>query len=159
MGVQEGLKIRRMKVGDYEVVSKIEKEIFSCPWSERDIKRILTSDRFAFPLVAEVSGEIVGYIFAWVIYDEVHIGNFAVREDFRRKKVGTKLLDYLICEASRRGGKFFYLEVRKSNEPAINLYKKFGFTPIGVRKKYYSDNEEDAIVMGKSLDGVLHQDI
>jgi len=159
MNIPEDLKIRKMKVEDFEVVSKLEKEIFGCPWSKRQIFGILTADKFAFPLIAEIYGEIVGYAFAWIIYDEVHIGNFAVKKEYRRMRIGTKLINYLISEASKKGGKFFYLEVRRSNEPAINLYEKFGFIPLSIRKKYYADNKEDAIVMGKSLRGVLQNNV
>jgi len=159
MSILEDLKIRKMKVEDFEIVSKLEKEIFGCPWSKRQIFRILTEDKLAFPLIAEIYNEIVGYAFAWIIYDEVHIGNLAVKEGYRRMKIGTRLINYLISESSKRGGKFFYLEVRRSNEPAINLYEKFGFIPLSIRKKYYSDNKEDAIVMGKSLNCVLQNDI
>ena len=159
MNIPEELKIRKMKIEDFEVVSKLEKEIFRCPWSKRQIFRILTEDKLAFPLIAEVYNKVVGYAFAWIIYDEVHIGNLAVKEGYRRMKIGTRLINYLISEASRKGGKFFYLEVRRSNEPAINLYEKFGFIPLSIRKKYYTDNDEDAVVMGKSLDGVLQNSI
>ena len=159
MSIPEDLKIRKMKVVDFEIVSKLEKEIFPCPWSKRQIFRILTEDKLAFPLIAEIYNEIVGYAFAWIVYDEVHIGNLAVKEGYRRMKIGTRLINYLISEASKKGGKFFYLEVRKSNEPAINLYEKFGFIPLSIRKKYYTDNEEDAVVMGKSLNGVLQNNI
>ena len=149
------LNIRRMEIKDYGEVCKLEKEIFPCPWSKSEIWKILSEDKFALSLVAEIQNEIVGYSFIWVVCDEVHIGNFAIKEEYREKKIGTRLLQYIIDEASKLGGMFFYLEVRKSNSPAINLYKKFGFVPLSIRKKYYADNDEDAIVMCKYLNGVL----
>ncbi|NVM03102.1 MAG: ribosomal protein S18-alanine N-acetyltransferase [Candidatus Helarchaeota archaeon] len=148
-----------MRIEDFEVICKLEREIFNCPWSKRQIFQILTEDKLALPLVAEILDEIVGYAFAWIIYDEVHIGNFAVKEGYRRMKIGTRLMNYLMREASEEGGKFFYLEVRRSNEAAINLYKKFGFIQLSIRKKYYTDNGEDAVVMGKCLNGVLQNNI
>ena len=144
-----------MEIRDYGEVCKLEKEIFPCPWSKSEIWKILSEDKFALPLVAEIQDEIVGYSFTWIVCEEVHIGNFAVKEGYRKRKIGTMLMQYIIEEASKQGGKFFYLEVRKSNCPAINLYKRFGFEPLSIRKKYYADNDEDAIVMCKYLDGVL----
>ena len=145
------VSIRRMVLNDLDVVSGLENSIFACPWSKNGIREILTDDKYALPYVAEIKGKIVGYAFLWVVFDEVHIGNIAVKKGYRHKKIGTLLMEYGINKSVEMGGKEFYLEVRVSNKPAIELYKKFGFVPSYVRKKYYSDNNEDALIMHKSI--------
>lgn len=140
-----------MNIDDLHEISFLEQAIFSCPWSKTGIKEILMEDEFAMPFVVELDGEIVGYAFIWVVLEEVHIGNIAVKEGYRKKKIGSLLLEHCISEAEKKGGTEFYLEVRVSNEPAINLYKKYGFDSAYIRKKYYSDNGEDAFIMHKSL--------
>ena len=143
--------IRTMETSDIDSVSGLEQAIFPCPWSEEGIRGIITEDKLVMPYVAELDEEIVGYLFLWVVLDEVHIGNIAVKEGFRHKKIGTLLMEHGINEAAKKGGREFYLEVRVSNQPAIKLYEKFGFVSSYIRKNYYSDNREDALIMHKSL--------
>ncbi|MCH7760249.1 ribosomal protein S18-alanine N-acetyltransferase [candidate division TA06 bacterium] len=90
---------------------------------------------------------VVGYAVAWLVFDELHIGNAAVEERFRRQGVGEKLLQELLERGEKRGVQLATLEVRISNDPAIRLYQKFGFKEIAIQKEYYKLESEDALVM------------
>lgn len=93
-------------------------------------------------------GQIVGYAGVWLIQEQGHITNVAVHPDFRRKHIGMAIVDVLMKESSKRAGTLtFTLEARKSNTAAIELYKKFGFLEVGIRKGYYQENNEDAVIM------------
>ncbi|PKM92771.1 MAG: ribosomal-protein-alanine N-acetyltransferase, partial [Elusimicrobia bacterium HGW-Elusimicrobia-4] len=94
--------------------------------------------------------EIAGYICLWTVSDEAQITNITVKEKFRKKSIGSKLMKYIIDISYAMKIKKMFLEVRASNYPALKLYEKFGFKKIGVRKKYYS-NSDDAVVMTKTL--------
>jgi ribosomal-protein-alanine N-acetyltransferase len=98
-------------------------------------------------MVAREFNRIVGYAGMWVILDEAHVTTIAVDPLHRRQRIGERLLAALIDESLKRGARWVTLEVRKSNLGAQTLYRKYGFKDIGVRKGYYSDNREDAIVM------------
>jgi len=102
--------------------------------------------------VASEDGCVIGYGIAWIVADEIHIGNIAVRRDHRRRNIGAMLLDSLLETGRRRGCSLATLEVRRSNLAALELYVKFGFSSIAVRKGYYSDTREDAIVMLKRFE-------
>jgi ribosomal-protein-alanine N-acetyltransferase len=97
------------------------------------------------------SGRAIGVLVAWLVADEVHVLDVAVHETRRREGIGRALLDDLASFARERGGRHVYLEVRRSNEPAINLYRHAGFTLHNVRKAYYPDGE-DALEMALSLE-------
>ena len=138
-----------MRFSDVEEVSTLEKEIFSNPWSKYSIMQNLFHSDVCFSFVAEVDKKIAGYAFTWIVRDELHIGNIAVKKEMRRKKIAESLMKKIIEKGRIYGCSYAYLEVRKSNEAAISLYKKFGFVKNGVRKRYYPDNNEDAIIMFK----------
>ena len=89
----------------------------------------------------------MGYCGFWDILEEGHITTFAVREELRRQKIADQMMLYIFEKAKKLNIKWFTLEVRASNIPAINLYKKYGFETIGEREKYYQDNNEDALIM------------
>ena len=135
---------------DAPCVAKIEKECFSTPFSEADILSYLESPIWHF-LVAKISDEIVGYISFTVIIDECQIVNVATSPDFRKMGVGSKIIGCFLDRLQNDGVKSAYLEVRESNLPAINLYKKFGFSEIGVSKNHYSKPTENAILMKLEL--------
>jgi ribosomal-protein-alanine N-acetyltransferase len=99
--------------------------------------------------VAENEGEIIGYGGMWLILDEAHITNVAVRVSSRGNGVGEKLVHFLIDEASKSGARSMTLEVREGNIAARSLYEKMGFFVEGIRPKYYQDNKEDALIMWK----------
>jgi len=144
----ENINIDKMTIYDLEEISRLEKEIFSAPWSKESLKYEIGYRTNSVAYKVEYNKRIIAYTFSWIVLDEIHIGNFAVVKEFRKRGIGKYLLRYIIDKGKELGASFFYLEVRKSNKPAINLYKKEGFKTIGVRKNYYSDNNEDALVMG-----------
>ena len=132
-----------------DIIPMAEMDIlcFSAPWSEESFRKEITENRLAFYIVAEISGRMVGYAGLWSIVDEGHITNVAVHPDFRRKGIGEALISVLLNHTLEKGILSHTLEVRASNDPAISLYLKFGFEPAGLRKNYYEDNGEDAIIM------------
>ena len=139
--------IRFMRLKDVDAVAAIEKETFARPWSRESFRQEVTRNVAARYLVAEEEGEILGYAGAWVILDESHITNIAVREDARGRGIGKLLTSRLLQVLSNLGACYATLEVRVSNERAQNLYKSLGFISVGKRKRYYEDNNEDAFLM------------
>jgi len=139
--------IRFMRLRDVDAVADIEKATFARPWSRDSFRQELTRNAVARYLVAEENGNILGYAGAWVILDESHITNIAVREDARGRGLGKKLTAELLQILSNLGASYATLEVRVSNEQAQNLYKSLGFVSVGKRKRYYEDNNEDAYLM------------
>jgi ribosomal-protein-alanine N-acetyltransferase len=150
---EEGGKInfRKMTIQDIPLVCQIELEAFTIPWTSTAFYNELTNNHFAHYLVLEVDAEVVGYAGMWMIMDEAHITNIAIKSSFRGKKLGTYLLLQLQQHAFALGAVKMTLEVRASNEIAQQLYEKFGFRFMGVRKGYYTDNGEDAIIMWADL--------
>ena len=139
--------IRFMRLKDVDAVAAIEKETFARPWSRESFRQEVTRNVAARYLVAEEDGEILGYAGAWVILEESHITNIAVREDARGRGIGKLLTSQLLQVLSNLGACYATLEVRVSNERAQNLYKSLGFISVGKRKRYYEDNNEDAFLM------------
>lgn len=145
------LVIRRMLLRDLDNVLQVEHRAFTAPWSRQAFLGELVENRLARYIVAEYDGVVVGYGGLWMIMDEGHITNIAVDPDFRGRKLGERLLQTLMSMCAATGGHKMTLEVRVSNEIAQNLYRKFGFERVGVRKGYYTDNREDAIIMWVDL--------
>lgn len=141
-------KIRPMKASDAEIVIELERKIFSDAWSSTMVYDELDGDDFRRSYVMTLDEEIVGYAFLWIIQDEVHLNNFAIHPDFRRKGLGLKLISFIFDELYNKN--FMFLEVRPSNKNAIGLYQKLGFREFRRRNKYYPDGE-DAIVMQKKI--------
>lgn len=141
------LLVRQAEVGDAEDIYEIEKLCFPDPWSMESLIYELEKNPRAFYIVAELEGKVVGYAGMWWIGDEGHITNVAVRPGFRSRKIASGILGVMLEFTCGEGIKHHTLEVRKSNEAAIGLYKKFGFAVEGVRKKYYLNNGEDAFIM------------
>jgi len=139
--------IKPMRLEDVGSVLEIEQMSFPTPWPRDAYHHELRENRLACYLVAREFHRIVGYAGMWVILDEAHVTTIAVDPLHRRRHVGERLLVALIDEAMKRGARWVTLEVRKSNLGAQALYRKYGFKDIGIRKAYYSDNREDAIVM------------
>lgn len=138
--------IRRMTLADVDGVAAVEAATFPTPWS-RDAFASEMKNVAARYLVAEQEGKIIGYAGAWIILDESHITNIAVLQAERGKGIGRALTSGLMQYLSNLGAAYATLEVRKSNEVAQNLYKTLGFIKLGVRKRYYEDNDEDALIM------------
>lgn len=139
--------IRFMRLKDVDAVADIEEATFARPWSRDSFRQEVTRNAVARYLVAEQDGQILGYAGAWIILDESHITNIAVREDVRGKGLGKKLTKQLLKILSNLGACYATLEVRVSNIRAQNLYKSLGFVSVGKRKRYYEDNNEDAYLM------------
>lgn len=141
------VSLESMRMEDIPRVLEIEQESFRSPWPRDAYTHELTENRLAAYIVARTGGEIVGYAGMWIILDEAHVTTIAVDPAYRGQHIGERLLVGLIDAALARDARWMTLEVRKSNATAQALYKKYGFREIGVRKGYYSDNREDAIVM------------
>ena len=139
--------IRFMRLKDVDQVAGIEEATFARPWSRESFRQELTRNAVARYLVADEDGQILGYAGAWVILDESHITNIAVREDARGRGLGKRLTADLLQILSNLGASYATLEVRVSNIRAQNLYKSMGFVSVEKRKRYYEDNNEDAFLM------------
>ncbi|HEY8486587.1 MAG TPA: ribosomal protein S18-alanine N-acetyltransferase, partial [Limnochordales bacterium] len=144
-----------MRVRDLNDVMAIERLSFTSPWSRTAfLSELLENDR-AHYLVARVHGRTVGYVGIWIVADEGHITNVAVHPDYRSRGVGRRLLHAITELAIRKGARRLTLEVRRSNLRAQSLYQSLGFQSVGVRRGYYRDNNEDAIIMWRDLSDML----
>ncbi|KGF12841.1 30S ribosomal protein S18 [Peptostreptococcus sp. MV1] len=141
---------RRMTAGDIDGVYEVELSAFEDPWSYNSLKGEL-KNKLSRYIVADNDGKIVGYVGAWYIIDEAHITNVAVHKDFRGQKIGNGLIEALLAMCDRDKIASITLEVRAGNFVAQGLYKKYDFLAGGVRKEYYTNNKEDAIIMWKQL--------
>ncbi len=147
----QNLVFRGMTLQDLDTIVQIERESFTAPWSEQAFRTELTHNHFARYMVMEQDGDIFGYGGMWLIVDEAHVTNIAVRAPHRGKGLGEKLLREMMRTAAWLGAVRMTLEVRVSNEVAQNLYRKLGFYGSGIRPGYYSDNREDALIMWADL--------
>ncbi|WP_409252636.1 ribosomal protein S18-alanine N-acetyltransferase [Bacillus sp. SCS-153A] len=143
--------IRLMTTEDLDQVMEVEANSFSIPWSRDAFFNEIETNHFATYIVIEDQGQIIGYCGVWIIIDEAHITNIAVLPSYRGQGLGGKLMASMIEIAKEMGARTMTLEVRVSNTPAQSLYRKFGFQQGGIRKNYYSDNQEDALVMWVKL--------
>ncbi|MDN5344785.1 MAG: [ribosomal protein S18]-alanine N-acetyltransferase [Clostridia bacterium] len=130
-------------------VLAIERVSFPTPWTRHSFLNEIYNNNFAYYYVALAGRQVVGYTGMWIILDEAHITNVAVHPDYRGRRVGEILLNVLVQEAMYLGADRMTLEVRVSNLPAQRLYERLGFYRAGVRRGYYNDNREDAIIMWK----------
>lgn len=140
-----------MVEADVDGVLAIEEQSFTTPWSREAFESEMTENDLAHYLVVSYGKRLVAYAGAWLILDEAHVTNVAVLPKYRGKGIGKLLLTALITYLKAKGADRMTLEVRKSNEVAKKLYKKFGFKAKGLRKQYYSDTHEDAIIMWVDL--------
>lgn len=138
--------IRAMTATDVDEVFDIEQESFSDPWSKEAFSKAISDQNNSY-LVTLKDGILVGYCGYWGVVGEGYIYNVAVRDKYRGQGIGLRMLEELVAEAAGRGITSLTLEVRRSNEPAIQLYKKLGFIEAGVRKNFYTMPLEDAIIM------------
>lgn len=149
MDVRAELEIHPMTESDLNEVLPIERRAFTNPWSRGDFA-LSMGTRFC-SIVARSNGNIVGYAVSLLSGEEMHIGNLAVAKKWRCRGIGESLLTYLLDQARARGLRRVTLEVRMSNEAAQRLYSKHGFTPIAIRRGYYTHPKEDALVMMHTL--------
>jgi ribosomal-protein-alanine N-acetyltransferase len=139
--------IEAMSLDDLPSVQAIEQASFTTPWPPLAYRSELESNRLATYLVARAEGAIVAYAGIWMMVDEAHITTFAVHPRWRRQRIGEQLLLALLDIARERRAREATLEVRLSNLAARRLYEKYGFRPVGIRPRYYSDDNEDALIM------------
>jgi ribosomal-protein-alanine N-acetyltransferase len=137
------LSFRKMREEDLEAVYEIETASFSDPWPREFFRMELDYDSF----VAESEDGIAGFICTMQVMDECTVTNVSVCPELRRQGVAQFIFESLICEMDSRDVFYYYLEVRASNQAAYKLYIKLGFSQIGLRKDYYNNPIEDAIVM------------
>ncbi len=143
-------EIHLMEEKDVKAIAEIEKECFSSPWSEKGIAEELNNENAVF-FTASYLGETAGYMGMHTVLDECYVANIAVREKFRRKGIGRKLLAFAESKAKERNCAFISLEVRESNKAAIGLYSCEGYENMGIRKDFYSQPKENAVIMTKNL--------
>ena len=149
----ESLQVLPMRPTDLDAVCSIAEASFPVPWTrgtflqeiERDwaVTRVIKRGRVP---------ELCGFIAYWVVSDEIHLHNIAVRTDLRRRGYASELLRDMVRDARERSAKVVWLEVRSGNLPAIALYRDLGFEQVGIRRNYYADNDEDAVIMALRLD-------
>ena len=144
------ITIREMDKNSPHEYAAIDMECFSLPWSEKSFEDEYSND-ISIYFSAFCDGKCIGYAGFWNVSGEGDITNIAVMRDYRRLGVGSMLLEAVIERAKKLGLSILTLEVRQSNIAAQGLYRKYGFEEIGVRKRYYSDNNEDAVIMTKNL--------
>ncbi|OPX42948.1 ribosomal-protein-alanine N-acetyltransferase [Ruminiclostridium hungatei] len=148
----DNIEVVRMTQEHLDGVMTIENLSFKIPWSRNAFIDEMTTNDMAVYVVAVSGKKIIGYGGLWRILDEGHITNIAVHPEFRRCGAGCRIMDELLKLCRENGILSLTLEVRRGNLPAQKLYEKYGFRSEGIRKGYYSDTGEDAIIMWKHLD-------
>ena len=129
-------------------IAELEKLCFNDPWSENSIASEL-DNRLSSWLVSLDEDKVVGYVGSQTVLGETDMMNIAVHPDYRGRRIATELIEALIDVLSKQGSHSLMLEVRASNDPAKNLYAKLGFDPVGIRKNYYRNPKEDALILRK----------
>lgn len=142
------MQIELMNKSHIDGIMEIEKDSFAIPWSRASVEKELRNNLAIYTVVKE-NDKVVGYGGMWHVVNEGHITNIAVHKDYRRKGIGNIIVNKLIEIAEEKEMIGLTLEVRKSNIPALELYKKNGFKLEGIRPEYYEDNKEDAYIMWK----------
>lgn len=148
--ILDNVTIRPVSESDLGEIMVIEGACFHSPWTRQNFVEEFRNSDLSIPLGIEYDKKIIAYAFIWILLDECHLANIAVHPDFRRMGLAKLLIDKIIVIARDRGCAKIMLEVRKSNREAIELYVKYGFFKVGVRKNYYNDGflrTEDAILM------------
>ncbi len=140
-------KIREMLATDLAGVMGLEHQVFESPWTEELFAQELKRGEACIYLVAESGGSVLGYIGAQVLGGEVHVTNMAVAQALRRRGLGSALLVSCVRRGLERGARWLTLEVRETNHEAREFYRQFGFDEIGLRRGYYADSGEDAVIM------------
>lgn len=138
---------------DAKQLAELDRRCFSVPWSEQSFLDEC-KNKLANYFVAKDNDKIIGYAGFWQVADEGGITNIAVDKEYRRKGIAKKLIEEMIKSAKEKDLSLLTLEVRKSNLPAISLYEKYGFKSLGIRKNYYKEPTEDAIIMTLYFGGI-----
>jgi ribosomal-protein-alanine N-acetyltransferase len=144
----EMVHIRAMQSGDLDTVRELDHLSFSLPWPDNAYRYELFENTAALLYVAEsASGQVVGFIVVWMVIDEAHIATLGVHPDWRGRNLAGELLSVGLQDAIARGMTSATLEVRRGNLAAQRLYTRFKFEEVGLRVRYYRDNNEDALIM------------
>ena len=144
------MKIELMTADHVPQIAELEKICFNDPWSEKSIASEL-DNRLSLWLVAMDGDRVAGYVGSQSVLGETDMMNIAVHPDFRRRGIAEELVMKLVEELKVRGNHSLMLEVRVSNDPARNLYEKLGFQQVGLRKNYYRNPKEDALILRKEF--------
>lgn len=134
---------------DLDDLLVIEQYSFPTPWKRQMYESDIDANRHArfFVIERKDDRELVGYIGTWFIYDEAHIGTIATKQEYRGRRIAEQLIAYTAFQGIQEGVDYIVLEVRVSNDAAIRLYERMGFSQVGLRKRYYTDTQEDALLM------------
>ena len=141
------VEIRTMTMEDVPAVAELDRISFALPWPERSFRFEVRDNTASRCYVAIVDEHIVAALVAWLLVDELHVATLATHPDFRRQGIAQKLLAHALNLAVKEGAVSSFLEVRASNLAAQAMYHKFGYEEVGRRRRYYKDNDEDAILM------------
>lgn len=142
------IKITPMQKSQVDEVIKIEEQAYGDHhWSKDSFYSELSNELAHYYSALDLEGNLIGYAGSWQILDEAHITTIAIKPEFRRKKIAEALLNRILEDCYKNEIKYITLEVRASNKPAISLYEKYGFKSLGIRKGYYQNNNEDALIM------------
>ena len=146
---QRRFEIVPMTADDLDDIMDIERTSFRAPWSRQVFVEELDRDWAHVDVLRsrEPRSPVQAFVNYWLVRDEVHVLNVAAHPDARRQGHASRLLEHVIAFANRNKCRYVTLEVRRSNQPAIRLYRKYGFRPVGIRPNYYVEDNEDAIVM------------
>lgn len=144
--------ITPMKMEDLGETSDIEKQSFSLPWSKDDFREIVLSQLYKALVARGPQNKILGYIVFYLAADEAHVMNVVTNPKYRRRGIAQTMLNFVHDIFRKEGIKIAYLELRRSNYSAYRLYKKQGYVYVSLRRGYYADNMEDAILMKKVLE-------
>lgn len=140
------LTFSKIKESDAKELAELDEQCFSVPWSEAAFSND-AKNPIAEYVIARIDDKIVGYAGFWQVLDEGQITNIAVLKEFRRQRIAQKMLFELISRAKSKNLKVLSLEVRESNLAAINLYSGLNFKNVGIRKNYYKNPTENAVLM------------
>ena len=147
----ETITHRKMERADIAALVEIEQLSFPTPWTEDIFLHELEGNAYSHYIVLLMGDTVVGYCGSWIVLDECHITNVAIHPSYRGKGLGNELMERLLADCVEEGVCLVSLEVRRSNTIAQSMYEKYGFTKGGIRKNYYTDDGEDAIVMWVEL--------
>lgn len=145
------ISLQYLNIDQLDKVLEIENLCFAAPWSKESFVYDLTENDKAIYVSAMINSRLVGYCGLWIICDEAHIMNIAVHPEYRRIGIGSRIIQKIINIAFEKKLKSMTLEVNINNCAAINMYKRFGFEQSGIRKGYYEETNEDAIIMWKII--------
>jgi len=143
------LRFFPMRIADLDQLMAIEQYSFPTPWKREMYEHDLTENKHSrfYVIKRADTDELAAYIGSWFIADEVHIGTIATKAEYRGWRLAEQLVAYTALQGLNEGMSYIILEVRTNNGPAIRLYERMGFVRVGMRKGYYTDTGEDAILM------------